>query len=118
MPRSRRFTWGELGSGFEVVAEEISRQAERSTELVNGITGHIETMRGRVSSAAGNLREFLAEGRQKLDQSHSESECALTILLMLHQRTTESLERKTAENSQLASDIAAAIVGLQFQDRV
>jgi methyl-accepting chemotaxis protein len=109
---------GELGSGFEVVADEISRQAEQSTELVNGITGHIQTMRGRVDSAAGDLREFLAEGRQKLDQSHGEAEGALTILLRLHQRTQESLQRKTEENAKLAGDIAAAVVGLQFQDRV
>ncbi len=109
---------GELGSGFEVVADEISRQAEQSTELVNGITGHIQTMRGRVDSAAGDLREFLSEGRQKLDQSHAEAESALTILLRLHQRTQESLKRKTEENSRLAGDIAAAVVGLQFQDRV
>jgi methyl-accepting chemotaxis protein len=109
---------GELGSGFEVVADEISRQAERSTELVSGITCHIQTMRVRVDSAVGDLREFLAEGRQKLDQSHNEAESALTVLLQLHQRTTDSLHRKTEENSRLASDIAAAVVGLQFQDRV
>jgi methyl-accepting chemotaxis protein len=109
---------GELGSGFEVVADEVSRQAERSTELIGGITGHIQTMRGRVDSAAGDLREFLAEGRQKLDQSHSEADGALNMLLCLHQRTRDSLQRKTEENAQLAGDISAAVVGLQFQDRV
>ncbi len=109
---------GELGSGFEVVADEVSRQAEHSTELIGGIAGCIQTMRGRVDSAAADLREFLAEGRHKLDQSHSEAEMALTVLLCLHQRTSDSLQRKTEENAQLASDIAAAVVGLQFQDRV
>jgi methyl-accepting chemotaxis protein len=109
---------GELGSGFEVVADEISRQAERSTELVNGISSRINEMRGRVDSAAGHLREFLAEGRQRLDQSQNEAEGALTMLWSLHQRTRDSLERHTQENSRLAADIAAAVVGLQFQDRV
>jgi methyl-accepting chemotaxis protein len=109
---------GELGSGFEVVADEISRQAERSTELAGGISVHIQDMRGRVDSAAGDLREFLAEGRQKLDQSRNEAENALTMLWSLHQRTCESLERNTQENSRLAGDIANAVVGLQFQDRV
>ena len=109
---------GDLGSGFEVVADEISRQAERSTELAGGITEHIQTMRDRVDTAAGNLREFLAEGRQKLDQSRGESEGALSVLLSLHQRTRESLARKTEETARLANDIAAAVVGLQFQDRV
>lgn len=109
---------GELGSGFEVVADEISRQAELSTELIGGISGHIQEMRDRVDSAAGDLREFLAEGRQKLDQSRDEAESALSMLLSLHQRTRDSLERNTRENSRLAGDIAAAVVGLQFQDRV
>jgi methyl-accepting chemotaxis protein len=109
---------GELGSGFEVVADEISRQADRSTELVGGITGRIQEMRGRVDSAAGDLREFVAEGRQKLDESRDEAESALGMLLSLHQRTRDSLERKTQENSRLAGDIASAVMGLQFQDRV
>lgn len=109
---------GELGSGFEVVADEISRQAALSTELVTGISVHIQEMRGRVDSAAGDLREFLAEGRQTLDQSRNEAEGALSMLLSLHQRTRDSLEQNTQQNSRLAADIAAAVVGLQFQDRV
>jgi methyl-accepting chemotaxis protein len=109
---------GDLGSGFEVVADEISRQAERSTELVGGITGRIQEMRGRVDSAAGDLREFVAEGRQKLDESRDEAESALGMLLSLHRRTRDSLERQTQENSRLAGDIASAVMGLQFQDRV
>jgi methyl-accepting chemotaxis protein len=109
---------GELGAGFEVVADEISRQASRSTELADGISGRIQAMRGRVDSAAGELRDFLAEGRQKLDESHQEADGALTILWSLHQRTRDSLERNTQENSRLAGDIASAVIGLQFQDRV
>lgn len=109
---------GELGSGFEVVADEISRQAEHSTELVTGVSDRIGQMRGRVDSAAAELREFLAEDRQKVEQSRNEADGALTMLLALHHRTRESLERTQGENSRLAGDIAAAVVGLQFQDRV
>ena len=109
---------GELGAGFEVVADEISRQADRSTELASGISSRIQEMQCRVSSSAKGLREFLAEGRHKLDESRSEAEDALSMLLQLHRRTRESLERKTAENVRLAGDIASAVVGLQFQDRV
>jgi hypothetical protein len=36
----------------------------------------------------------------------------------LHQRTRDSLVRTTTDNSRLAGEIAAAVVGLQFQDRV
>jgi methyl-accepting chemotaxis protein len=109
---------GELGAGFEVVADEISRQADRSTELADGISSRIRQMRGRVDSAAGELRSFMAESCQKLDESHQEAESALTMLWSLHQRTRDSLERNTQENSRLAGDIASAVMGLQFQDRV
>jgi len=109
---------GELGAGFEVVADEISRQADRSTELADGISSRIQEMRGRVDSAAGELRSFMAESCQKLDESHQEAESALTMLWSLHQRTRDSLEHNTQENSRLAGDIASAVMGLQFQDRV
>jgi len=109
---------GELGAGFEVVADEISRQAERSTELAEGISSRIQEMRGRMNSAAEDLREFLAEDRQKLEESRGEAEKALSMLLSLHQRTRELLERNQQENARLAGDVASAVVGLQFQDRV
>jgi methyl-accepting chemotaxis protein len=109
---------GELGAGFEVVADEISRQAGRSTELADGISSRIQEMRGRMDSAAGELQNFMAVSCQKLDESHQEAERALTMLWSLHQRTVDSLQRNTQENSRLASDIASAVMGLQFQDRV
>ncbi|HUB78303.1 MAG TPA: methyl-accepting chemotaxis protein [Bryobacteraceae bacterium] len=109
---------GELGAGFEVVADEISRQADRSAELAEVISSRIEEMRSHVNSTAGDLREFLAEGRQKLDESRGEAEKALTMLLAVHQRTRDLLERNRQENARLAGDIASTVVGLQFQDRV
>jgi methyl-accepting chemotaxis protein len=109
---------GELGAGFEVVADEISRQAERSTELAGGIARHIQEMRGRVNSTAGELRQFLTEDRRELEESRVEAESALSMLLALHGRTRDLLARNTEENSRLAGDISAAVIGLQFQDRV
>jgi len=109
---------GALGSGFEVVADEISRQAERSSGLAGNISERIQTMRARVDGAVGELREFLAEDRAELDQSRAEAESALNILWALHQRSRESLAHSVRENATLADEIAEAIVGLQFQDRV
>jgi methyl-accepting chemotaxis protein len=109
---------GDLGSGFEVVADEISRQSERSTELVGGVSDRIQKMRERVVSAAGDLREFLAEDRDRVEECQQEAERALTMLLSLHCRMRESLEHSASENSRLAGDISSAVMGLQFQDRV
>jgi len=109
---------GQLGSGFEVVADEISRQSARSDELAEGIGDRIGQMRERVRSAAANLRECVAQDRAKLDESRHNADTALTLLWSLHQKARECLSRMTGENQSLADDISSAVVALQFQDRV
>jgi methyl-accepting chemotaxis protein len=109
---------GRLGSGFEIVADEIARQARRSDELAEGIGSAIEGMRETVRSGAAELRAFVAEDREKLARSKADAETALNLLWSLHQRSRDSLAVMTRENGHLADEIAAAVVGLQFQDRV
>jgi methyl-accepting chemotaxis protein len=108
---------GKLGSGFEVVADEIARQGDRSNELAEGIGERIREMRDRVNGAARDLRTVAAEDREKLVESRSEAEGALNMLCSVHQRARESLAMMASENTQLAGEISAAVVGLQFQDR-
>lgn len=109
---------GELGSGFEVVADEISRQADRSTQLGESIGTGIREMRERVNTAAGDLRGSLAQDRAMSERNRAEAEAALNLLWSTHERTRESLEAMARENSSLANRISEAVVGLQFQDRV
>jgi methyl-accepting chemotaxis protein len=109
---------GRLGSGFEIVADEIARQAHRSDELAESIGNSIQSMRETVRSGAAELRAFVAEDRDKLARSKADAEKALNLLWSLHQRSRDSLAVMTRENGQLADEIAAAVVGLQFQDRV
>ncbi len=109
---------GKLGSGFEIVADEISRQAQRSDELADEIGRCVHEMRETASAGAAELRAFVAEDRDKLAQSKADAETALNLLWSLHQRSRDSLAMMAKENAQLADEIAAAVVGLQFQDRV
>ncbi len=109
---------GKLGSGFEIVADEISRQARRSDELAESIGNCIQEMREGARAGAGELRAFVAEDRDKLARSKADAETALNLLWSLHQRSRDSLVMMTRENAQLADEIASAVVGLQFQDRV
>lgn len=108
---------GQLGSGFEVVADEISRQGDRSNELAEGIGERVREMRDRVNEAARDLRTIAAEDREKLIESRSDAEGALNMLWSVHQRARESLALMASENTQLAGEISEAVVGLQFQDR-
>jgi len=109
---------GQLGSGFEVVAEEISRQADTTSQLADGIFQRIIEMRRRVGAAASDLREFVDHDRRQLAETRQGAETALDMLWAVHQRARESLSVMTAEGTQLADEIAGAVVGLQFQDRV
>jgi methyl-accepting chemotaxis protein len=108
---------GELGAGFEVVAEEISRQAARTTELTDGIANRIQEARDRAHSAAGNLREFVAEDRAQSEESRRKAEAALRVLFSVHQRARDSVALMTSESSRLTGEISQATVDLQFQDR-
>ena len=109
---------GMLGSGFEIVADEISRQAHRSDELADGIGDCIQEMRATVRSGAAELRAFVSEDRDKLNRSRADAEAALNLLWSLHQRGRDSLAMMATENARLADEIAGVVVGLQFQDRV
>ena len=108
---------GQLGSGFEVVADEISRQGDRSNQLAEAIGEHVREMRDRVNAAAHDLRTVVAEDREKLAESRSAAEGALNMLQSVHLRARESLAIMASENTHLASEISDAVVGLQFQDR-
>jgi methyl-accepting chemotaxis protein len=108
---------GALGAGFEVVAEEITRQAERTTELTGGIASRIQETRDRVRSAAGDLQEFVTEDRAQSVESRRAAEAALQVLFSVHENARESVVMMSSENTRLRDQISEAIVSLQFQDR-
>lgn len=108
---------GALGAGFEVVAEEISRQAERTTGLTEGIANRIQETRNCVHSAAGKLKEFMADDLTQSADSRNAAQAALHVLFTSHQNACDSVAMMTSENSRLRDEISQAIVNLQFQDR-
>ena len=108
---------GALGAGFEVVAEEISRQAERTTGLTEGIAHRIQETRERVHSAAGKLKEFMADDLAESEASRNAAQAALQVLFSCHESACGSVAMMTSENQSLRDEISQAIVNLQFQDR-
>lgn len=108
---------GELGAGFEVVAEEISRQAAQTHELTEGIAKRIQETRDRAHSAAGSLRGFVEEDRAQSEASRRNAEAALQVLFSVHQRARDSVAMMTSESSRLRDEVSQATVDLQFQDR-
>ncbi len=108
---------GALGAGFEVVADEISRQAARTNELTNGIAQRIQESRRCARSAAEYLRESVASESAHREQSEQEAEAALQVLVSVHQRARDSIQLMAGEHSRLQEELSKAVVNLQFQDR-
>ncbi|HLK65811.1 MAG TPA: methyl-accepting chemotaxis protein [Bryobacteraceae bacterium] len=108
---------GRLGAGFEVVADEISRQGDRSNGLAETIGERVREMRSRVKAAALDLRTLATGNQEKLIASRVDAEGALNVLQSVHLRARDSLEMMSRENSRLAEEISGAVMGLQFQDR-
>jgi len=108
---------GALGAGFEVVADEISRQAGRTNELTEGIARRIQEARNCVRTAADNLRASVADETASRETSRRAAEQALQVLFSVHRQAHSSVALLTGEHSQVQEEIGKAIVNLQFQDR-
>jgi methyl-accepting chemotaxis protein len=109
---------GELGSGFGVVADAISNQAQRSTQLSEEIGTSIREVSAAALKAARDLREMVIADKAMLASSRREAEATLEGLRHGHERAREAVAAMTARSSELADEISRAVVGLQFQDRV
>ena len=109
---------GDAGKGFEVVAEEISAQAERSTALTCDVRATLEWLIGTARDAVGELRELAAADRAWIESSRGEITQSLGALEHATQSLESSLSSAAAQSRELASEIDAALLHLQFQDRV
>jgi len=108
---------GALGAGFEVVADEISRHAERTNELTEGISHRIGDTRATIHTATEKLRGYVQEDHARSEECRRKAGEVLETLLQSHRRAAESVELISGESTQLTGDISRAILHLQFQDR-
>jgi methyl-accepting chemotaxis protein len=109
---------GEAGKGFEVVAEEISAQAERSTALTCEVRSVLEGLMASAREAVTGLRELAAADRAWIDSSRTEISQSLSALEHATGSLTDSLVSASEQSRHLAGEIDAALLHLQFQDRV
>ena len=109
---------GAEGSGFAVVAGEISAQAERSTEIVEKMERTVKDLSTSILAASSALREQAASDMQHLAVSEMEVRTAIDQMLNSHQEISRVLGDSRESSRRLASEIAQAVMGLQFQDRL
>jgi methyl-accepting chemotaxis protein len=108
---------GEYGAGFGVVAVEVLSQTERSQKLTAEVSDLIANLRGLAGSTLNDLKRMNEQGHKRAQQSRLEVDESLRDLQAAHGEMKEMLTGMTEEGALLASDIGAAVRGLQFQDR-
>lgn len=109
---------GESGRGFAVVAQEVRRLSNRSGEAGKRIAEKV----GLISSAIIASGREAEQSMQQENTSMRASKAAINAVLSDFRGVTDALARSSRllkdESVGIASEVAAALVQLQFQDRV
>lgn len=108
---------GTQGTGFGVVADEITSQAKLSVAFSNSIAQLIDQLREAVAlsrqdllAAASHDRDAMENSKQEVVRTHADFRSFLD-------RTQRFLTEAADDGRKLTADIHRSVRGLQFQDR-
>jgi len=105
------------GAGFAVVAVEVVSQTERAREVTAQVAGLIANLRALAGSTLEDLRRTNEQDSKRPEGCRCEVDESLRDMKNAHGEMEQMLTGITEEGARLASDIGAAVRGLQFQDR-
>ena len=108
---------GSYGAGFAVVAMEVISQTEKSQKVNAQVSELIANLRALAGSTLDDLKRMNDKDRERVGQCRLEVDGSLKDLQAAHGDMKKMLTGMTEEGALLASDIGAAVRGLQFQDR-
>jgi methyl-accepting chemotaxis protein len=109
---------GEWGQGFEVVADEISRQADESAAIAGSVRETVVSLRSNLADAVRSLKDLASRDLNDVAENKALIERAMAELRDSHAELQQAVEKAAVESERLAGDISAAVTALQFQDRV
>jgi methyl-accepting chemotaxis protein len=109
---------GDRGAGFSVVASEMERCAGESSEIADSIQETAHELTSTLNSVAGTLRAEADRASADMDTSRRAIEEALRDVERTHDAIRTHLTEAGRMNRDFTRDISAAVVALQFQDRV
>ena len=109
---------GEAGRGFSVVADEVRELASAVDRLSNNLRSQLTNILNGLTASHGTLQEIasLDMSEQNL-LANARITLMITALLDQNNEFAAALDRSAHAADQIADDIAAAVVGMQFQDR-
>jgi methyl-accepting chemotaxis protein len=109
---------GEGGQGFELVAQELWMQSQRSGQITEEIRATILRLAGGAKAAVGEIGGMACADQARIAALQTQVYEALDRLNHAHEKTQRALADGEARNQALAAEIAAAVQAMQFQDRV
>lgn len=109
---------GEGGQGFELVAQELWMQSQRSGQITEEIRATIQRLSGGAKAAVEDIGGMACADQARIAALQAQVCEALDRLNHAHERTGRALADGEARNQALAAEIAAAVQAMQFQDRV
>ena len=104
--------------GFKAVAVELAAQTDRSNDLTNNVGDLSKFLRDLADSAVCDLERMQAENEQSTASMRLEANLTLEDLSSAYKKMRDAVNQSQKESALLADDIAEAIRGMQFQDRV
>ena len=109
---------GAQGAAFSIVATETAKMANHAMTSSKTIRKTTEVVSAGINGTSKELRERAAADTRKAALSHDEVNRALDAMSALHEEMQRTIEQSKLESEQLARDISAAVVAMQFQDTV
>jgi methyl-accepting chemotaxis protein len=94
---------GEQGRGFAVVADEVRKLAERTTQATREIQETLSTIASTTHTAASNMRNSLRQTELALEHANHSSE----VLLLIKQSAAETKEAMAKISDALAEQNTA-----------
>jgi methyl-accepting chemotaxis protein len=108
---------GEAGRGFAVVADEVRELAQSVNDLSQVIQKQVTSIANGLRSSHSTLREIATvDTSQENVAANAHVQMVMRCLVEQNSRFADVLQETASTTQNITEDIAAGIVGMQFQD--
>ena len=109
---------GEAGRGFAVVANEVRELASSVDKLSGTLKGQLLTISGGIHACYAILQDIAATDTTEQNLvANNRINTTMNALLAQNAHFARALDEGATASASISNDIAAAVFGMQFQDR-
>jgi len=107
---------GEAGRGFAVVADEVRKLSQHSTELNEKIREQVKQVKSRSTEVRKVVGDMASNDMTVAIQTKSQLEAIMAQLNEVNDSVAGSLQEVSTLTKQIDEDVATAVRSLQFED--